>query len=155
MPSIIQTILEEYVTRLRLIPELVTALGGDATVIKAHHQVDDEEQDVVDLILRLPEPFLLGYLGNSAIINRASRESFGYEVRFAGRFGRETKWMEAFDAFCNGTPTGSPNKLRYQAVSDRAYPMSAPQFRRVNLPISETTAIVYPEITFTVALRGD
>ena len=155
MPSAIQDILEEYVTRLRRIPDLVAALDGEASRIFAYHEERNKDPQLTQIILRWPAPFLMGYLGNSAVVNRASRESFGYEIIFAGRFSSETQWLDAFEAFCHGIPTGTTNKLRYQAVSPRVYPMSAPQFRRIAVAVSDTADVVYFEISFTVALRGD
>ena len=153
--SQIQDLIEAYVAKMKAIPALVTAAGGDANNIAAHHQKNPTEGDILQLIAEMAPSEALVYLGNSGNVNRTSRELFGYEIRIAFRPADEPNWFDFYEAFCNGVPTGTTTRLRYQQATNRFYPMNPPSFRRQSIAVAENTIFTYLEIAFTVAQRGD
>lgn len=138
---------------LRLIPELVTDMGGDADRISAYVDTFPTKVDLTFAIQRMQSPSLLVVWQGTGVgilqKNEVWKHRFSWILRGADP-------ATVFTHSINGIPSdGRGYKMLRHPLHDYAYSMDVPDANRRSLLIGNDTVIDYFEISVSYAEKGD
>lgn len=136
------TITTAMVTKLRLIPALVTALGVSSKIF-----VHDERGSLADSIRNLEANELLVAWQQSVPGEMGPLTIWEHQVSVFFRVYGDPS--TAISAVLTGVPTGEASAFHRLTLTAGLLPSTTPTVFRRQLPISETAAVDYIEIQFS------
>lgn len=145
-------LIDAQVDILRLIPELVTDVGGDSSRIFAYVDTYPTEIDSTRAIHDMPNNSVMVMWRSTGLGSHARREvwkhNFAWIIRGVDPL---TMWTHVV----NGVPTGGTERLTRREVHPACYPMDTPRIDRKSLFIGMDASIDYYEISVTYTEKGD
>lgn len=142
--------------KLQAIPELVTLLGGDASLVGCYETDYPDYNTSVELLNKLPSPSVTVMWGGTDAGNSKRAEVWQHSILVLIK-STENNYSDYIVAIANGTPSSSSDDgLRFIRTTihpncDPCGPFSA--IRR-QLYINERTAVDFFELSLTLAERG-
>lgn len=134
------TLLDALVTKLRLIPGLVTEMNL-ASNINAFHDEDAVSSDVRSAVAKLTSPGMLVFWDSTQPAGMGSRIVWAhtYRVVFHQKPGAPKGAAKVWEYLVNGVPTGSSLRMLLTEIDPACYAMDAPSISRTFMQIDPTT----------------
>jgi hypothetical protein len=146
------TLISALVTKLRLIPGVVTEMDGDATAVAAYEDTFPSATSLQNAIATMPSPGIL------VVWNGSGPAASGRGERWTHRFSlilrARNKYTTLYSAIMNGVPTGGTLKFPLVTLDAGCSPINTATCDRRSLFIDERTSLDFFELQFSLAERG-
>jgi hypothetical protein len=148
------TLAEAQVAMLRLIPELVSDMGGDATKIYAYKDEYGVNTDLAAAIQQMPADRGLMVVWRGT----GPRDRGGFQEVWDHRFSYVLRGVDPATAFVhvvNGIPSDGSERYTRRAPHTHCLPPKTPSIERRSLLIGQESVIDYFEISVVYTEKGD
>jgi len=150
-------IVNALVTLLRAIPDLVEAMGGDATKIYAYQDRYPQSISLETAKYQMPAPGIMVAWNGTAPGSFGGFEVWKHEISLCVRAGDDSGdltpsgYYRIFRLITKGVPTGHTEAMQYIEVHASCDPMDTPSMRRQ----TDGAGVDYFEISMMFTERGD
>ncbi|MBN2118510.1 MAG: hypothetical protein JW730_18195 [Anaerolineales bacterium] len=149
-------IVDNLVTLLRAIPELVIEVGDNPERIFAYH--DRYPQKSLQMArYQMPAPSIMVAWEGSGPGSFGGFEAWQHDISVSLRIGQEPEketphgYYRLFRLITKGVPSSGTQPLQYTVVHDSCHPMNTPAMRRQ----TDIEGVDYFEVTLSFTEKGD